>query len=147
MKYVCENCQAEWTLDDLNPVKDIEQRVAPGEIMPAGECPDCGAVCHGVKTKFNHAYHMAFEVKSEAEDPDNVTTQEILVGLTDRLTNLLNNQSEVKEACEQYDVYEYDPKCKFCERHISRENLPKAHVHQEEWVCDNCWDDRLAATA
>jgi len=59
------------------------------------------------KTRFNHAYHIAFEVLSDTEDPNNITKKEILAGLSQRLTNLLLNPKEVYEACEQYDVYEY----------------------------------------
>ena len=43
---VCQNCRARWPSQDLLPVQDIFQRVAPGEPMPSGECPDCGALCH-----------------------------------------------------------------------------------------------------
>jgi hypothetical protein len=44
----CQNCDQEWDLDDLDAISHLFERVAPGEIMPAGQCPDpdCGAVCH-----------------------------------------------------------------------------------------------------
>jgi hypothetical protein len=42
----CDGCNATWDVDDLPAVTDLAQRVAPGEPMPAGECPACGAVCH-----------------------------------------------------------------------------------------------------
>lgn len=47
-EFQCQNCSEQYHLDDLNPIQDIFERVAPGEIMPGGECPDpdCGAVCH-----------------------------------------------------------------------------------------------------
>lgn len=45
-KYRCQNCEAKWTEDQLKEIKDIEQRVSPGEPMPAGECPTCGSLCH-----------------------------------------------------------------------------------------------------
>ena len=46
----CQNCDRLFKEDELiNPIPDLEQRVAPGEIMPSGECPACGAVCHTVK--------------------------------------------------------------------------------------------------
>lgn len=42
----CQNCEKNWTEDELKEIKHLEQRVLPGEIMPSGECPECGAVCH-----------------------------------------------------------------------------------------------------
>lgn len=47
--YRCDNCDAGYRkLDELRPVRDLEQRVAPGEPRPVGECPACGAVVHPV---------------------------------------------------------------------------------------------------
>jgi len=47
--YECQDCGKRWSLDELKlDIPDIQQRVAPGEPMPAGECPDCGALCHEV---------------------------------------------------------------------------------------------------
>lgn len=41
----CQNC--DWTGEeaDCDPINDLQQRVAPGEPMPAGECPRCGSLC------------------------------------------------------------------------------------------------------
>ena len=48
--YRCDNCQKGYrSLYELNPVRDWEQRVAPGEPKPVGECPQCGAVIHPVE--------------------------------------------------------------------------------------------------
>ena len=44
----CENCGRVWKDDELKEVKDVFVRVLPGEPMPSGECPECGAVCHPV---------------------------------------------------------------------------------------------------
>lgn len=46
----CENC-GDWTgnpedVGGLAGVRDLLQRVEPGEPMPACECPECGALCH-----------------------------------------------------------------------------------------------------
>lgn len=41
----CQNCGRQWPEDQLNPIKDIEQRISPGESVPSGECPECGALC------------------------------------------------------------------------------------------------------
>lgn len=44
---ICGNCDWEGTTATCNPdITDFEQRVAPGEIMPAGQCPECGALVH-----------------------------------------------------------------------------------------------------
>lgn len=42
----CEDCESHWQESELKPIQDIHERVAPGERMPSGECPSCGALCH-----------------------------------------------------------------------------------------------------
>lgn len=34
-------------------------------------------------------------------------------------------------------------KCKFCGKHTSAD---EAHLHDKEYVCEECWDDRLKIT-
>lgn len=43
---VCENCQKMHSEESLVEIKNFDQRVAAGEIVPSGECPDCGSLCH-----------------------------------------------------------------------------------------------------
>jgi predicted RNA-binding Zn-ribbon protein involved in translation (DUF1610 family) len=42
----CDNCG--WTVDlsMLNRIADASQRLHPGEEIPAGECPECGALSY-----------------------------------------------------------------------------------------------------
>ncbi len=48
--YRCGNCAfVTFNLEVLPPIKDLLHRVAPGEPMPAGECPTCGALVHLVE--------------------------------------------------------------------------------------------------
>jgi DNA-directed RNA polymerase subunit RPC12/RpoP len=42
----CEDCDERFTEDQLVPADDLADRVAPGEIVPAGQCPTCGSLCH-----------------------------------------------------------------------------------------------------
>jgi len=42
----CQNCNWMGERKDCDPIDDILERVAPGEPMPAGQCPKCGALCH-----------------------------------------------------------------------------------------------------
>lgn len=44
----CQNCDAIHPECALAPIQDLGQRVEPGEPMPSGECPDCGALCQPV---------------------------------------------------------------------------------------------------
>ena len=44
--YECANCGAVWTAAQLAPYHDFWSRVHPGEIIPQGDCPDCGAFCY-----------------------------------------------------------------------------------------------------
>jgi hypothetical protein len=46
----CQNCRLTWKDDELKEIKHLSERVAPGEPMPSGECPDCGALCHPLPT-------------------------------------------------------------------------------------------------
>ena len=41
----CQNCGKRWRESELREIQDIHQRVNPGEPMPSGECPECGALC------------------------------------------------------------------------------------------------------
>ena len=43
--YICPECEVRLGIDTLiYPVPEVEERVLPGEAMPAGECPECGAL-------------------------------------------------------------------------------------------------------
>ena len=46
--YQCQNCLAFWKEEDLKEIEHIFGRIPRGEIMPAVECPACGAACHEV---------------------------------------------------------------------------------------------------
>lgn len=46
---VCQNCEGAWHADEVRPVRDLAERVGPGEPVPADECPECGAVVHPIR--------------------------------------------------------------------------------------------------
>ena len=50
----CQCCDWTGRLDDLGEIKRLHERVAPGEVMPAGECPECGALAHLDTTVLDH---------------------------------------------------------------------------------------------
>ena len=46
----CQDCQKTWSDFELvTPIPDIFERVAPGEPMPSGECPNCGSLCQPLR--------------------------------------------------------------------------------------------------
>lgn len=46
----CANCERVWKVEDfpgtLFNTPSLPSRLDPGSIVPSGECPDCGALCH-----------------------------------------------------------------------------------------------------
>lgn len=46
----CDDCGVKWEREQLTEIKDIEQRIDEGGMVPSGECPDelCGALCYPV---------------------------------------------------------------------------------------------------
>jgi hypothetical protein len=50
-KVACEDCDWQGEACELEGISDFSERVAPGEICPAGECPECGALAHVAKAR------------------------------------------------------------------------------------------------
>jgi len=50
--HVCENCGMEYTNETLEPMVEgyggglSSGRLTPGDIVPSGECRECGALCY-----------------------------------------------------------------------------------------------------
>jgi hypothetical protein len=42
----CQNCSWTGLASHLHAIRDLASRIAPGETVPAGQCPDCGALAH-----------------------------------------------------------------------------------------------------
>lgn len=51
----CGNCLWIGRESECNPIADVSERIMPGEIMPSGECPRCGAVAHATSPSSNNA--------------------------------------------------------------------------------------------
>lgn len=43
-QYECRSCEWKGLEYSLNLLDNAHERVVPGELMPAGQCPDCGAL-------------------------------------------------------------------------------------------------------
>ena len=44
--HACGMCGLKCKEGALREIRDLFQRVAPGEPMPSGQCPHCGSLCH-----------------------------------------------------------------------------------------------------
>lgn len=42
----CDNCDVQFPESELDPIQDLEQRLEPGGVVPAGQCPRCGALSY-----------------------------------------------------------------------------------------------------
>lgn len=49
--YHCYNCDRDYDslVNQFPDIPDLLERIAPGEPVPDGECPECGALVHEVK--------------------------------------------------------------------------------------------------
>lgn len=45
----CQECGWTGAVAQLEPVKDVWERVQPGDVMPWGDCPECGGCCFEAK--------------------------------------------------------------------------------------------------
>ena len=105
MLVVCENCDMVLAEEKTAPIKDLWERVDANEPMPAGECPECGAVCHPEEVLFNHAFSIGFEAISGSENPEGVTEEELLKGLMKRISSLLH-EGGLRCAVDCFDTME-----------------------------------------
>ena len=52
LKAICQGCNSEHDVDDLDDIDKIVERIGPGDTaVPIGQCPheDCGALCHAAE--------------------------------------------------------------------------------------------------
>ncbi len=71
----CADCGAICPADDLDAVQNLSQRLVPGDDVPDGQCPECGALSYRVKPKeslyvviHEHEYGMtAYQVHATFE--------------------------------------------------------------------------------
>lgn len=64
----CECPACGWTGPEKSTlaISDLDQRIAPGETVPVGECPECGALCHYTEVEKNTGAALAIAVSGLA---------------------------------------------------------------------------------
>lgn len=71
LTYQCQNCLAVHNHDKMIvPVPDLEKRLEPGDRVPDGECPACGAVCHQLEDSDDLEQEADEEDREDTPDND-----------------------------------------------------------------------------
>jgi hypothetical protein len=74
----CNNCGQAWPVAALDPIQNYWERVTPGSIVPAGQCPnpDCRALCYP-------AYGSVYDLEQQLATMNRTLTtlQETIQGL------------------------------------------------------------------
>jgi hypothetical protein len=65
----CQNCDWKGPDDELKPIRKLWERVEPGDPMPSGECPKCGALCQPVEGELQ----LPDRTPTEPEEGDWIT--------------------------------------------------------------------------
>ena len=75
----CDGCAWTGVAEQLRPIDRLAERIHPGEVVPAGECPKCGALAHLqglarpelLEVLENMAYHIQnmLDAYTEAQNP------------------------------------------------------------------------------
>jgi len=52
----CANCCEMWREDQLHAIEHWFERCEPGEIIPTGQCPECGALCYWMNGEESDEY-------------------------------------------------------------------------------------------
>lgn len=66
--YRCQNC--DWMTKDINDVSemvDMHERLSPGDIVPDGECPECGAAVFDNETPLERLHRFATDLLQALE--------------------------------------------------------------------------------
>ena len=55
----CDNCGHECRAKKLDMITDIQERLDPGFVVPAGQCPECGALSYLKRApKYSPCWYM-----------------------------------------------------------------------------------------
>lgn len=66
----CDGCGAPWHISHLKESRDLAFRLDPGGEVPAGDCPDCGALCYLWKPPVSDAVKFAETAYQENRSND-----------------------------------------------------------------------------
>ncbi|QOX80799.1 hypothetical protein FY034_17395 (plasmid) [Trichlorobacter lovleyi] len=86
----CANCETIISDADLKEVRDIFQRVLPGETMPSGECPSCGSLCFEEEQKAKqvtiHVWQTVPDNQLDTDDQQDKIAGKYMIDVHDHMS-------------------------------------------------------------
>ena len=93
----CDNCQWEGAADDLGialfEIHHLADRLDPGSIVPAGECPECGSFAyfaapdyHAQRDELAAALRALLNAQCHPNHPDRITACALARAVLDKVT-------------------------------------------------------------
>jgi hypothetical protein len=110
--HTCQNCTSLWRDDQIKTeIPDIQERVSPGEPMPSGECPECGALCHEDEKDREFDVHIFAVVRIKVQRVKAPTYQAAIAKAikdTDLYRRCMNPDPDLDEYAEENSHYLVD---------------------------------------
>jgi hypothetical protein len=93
----CDDCGRTWPIGDLAEPKRLSERLDPGGVVPAGECPDCGALAYPVRPgRLDPCAQIAESIGYSATDDETGSIETLIDyknALEDRVRDLAGDPS------------------------------------------------------
>lgn len=119
----CQNCRTLTPTEELFEPDRLWERVAPGEPMPSGECPECRALCHPLVIENDEGLLEAVLYSAETHGNDTEAEHEVddLIELVQVLWEYLEPAGRRQavqhlleiEAFPRYEGQVYEPICAY----------------------------------
>lgn len=105
----CDDCGWTGTTDQTDEVSDIEQRLEAGGEVPAGECPDCGALAYLVDNPHKPAEPVNAELLEALDDIGKHAKANSVGSFNISADRVYHARELAKKRSMLYDVAAHDP--------------------------------------
>lgn len=129
----CDYCGWEGRGFELDSVSDIQERIYPGEICPAGQCPECGALAH-LKTAPKAHYKPWRDEDLAAPWYVSMTWHDFPQGGSYGAVVTARNAEEAEKAC-RFEMAEAE----FTDGECGRSLADVVEEYKDEWHIIDCF--------
>lgn len=78
---LCQGCDWSGKVCETLPIENFEMRVQAGELVPFGECPECGALCHALPTTQMNAEQVKALLSSAVDAAGSQSALAVKIGI------------------------------------------------------------------